>query len=334
MEKMMRRWFIAISLAGLAASVVAMPAGASERYIISGASGHLGGLVVQELLRRGVPAKDLILVSHTPDKLAEFARLGASVRDGDVERPETLAPAYAGGTQMLMISVGFGLKEPRPVLHKRAFDAAVKAGVKHIVYTSFIGADTETTPVAQDHRLSEESLRASGAQWTILRNGEYADQWVLTTARKMVASGRAEVPPNERSRALVTYEDCAAAAASALLNPAAINQVYEITGPEAVTTADIARLTSEVTGRKIELVAGSAAAPPGPPTGPPPAGVTGPPPGTVVGSPPGAPGAPPAAKQFTAAQIAANATRFRQLTGRNPVLVKRLLEDHRTELLN
>ena len=73
---------------------------------------------------------------------------------------------------MLMISVGFGLKDPRPVLHKRAFDAAVKAGVNHIVYTSFIGADTETTPVAQDHRLSEESLRASGAKWTILRNGE------------------------------------------------------------------------------------------------------------------------------------------------------------------
>ena len=80
MAKLMRRWFIAGSLGGLAASVVAMPVVASERYIVSGASGHLGGLVVRELLRRGVPAKDLILVSH-------YARQARGVRPARGERP-------------------------------------------------------------------------------------------------------------------------------------------------------------------------------------------------------------------------------------------------------
>lgn len=325
MKKIGRRLFIALPLGVLAASLVTTPAAANERYIVSGASGQLGELVVRELLRRGVPAQDLILVSRTPDKLAEFAKLGASVREGDVEKPETLVPAYTGGTHMLMISLGFGRtgREPRSVLHKRAFDAAVKAGVKHIVYTSFVGADMRASPIGQDHRLSEESLRASGAQWTILRNGEYADLWILAAARKMIASGRAEVPPDEKPSAPVTHEDCAAAAVGAMLNSKAVNQVYEITGPALVTFADIARATSEVTGRKIDLVPGSAAAQ-APSTLPPPDAAAGP-----LDVPANSNDVP----QFTVAQIAANAARFKQLTGRDLVGLKQMLEAHKAQLL-
>lgn len=326
MKKIARRLFIALSMSALAASLVAMPATARERYIVSGASGQLGERVVRELLRRGVPAQDLILVSRTPDKLAEFAKLGANVREGDAEKPETLVPAYTGGTHMLMISLGFGRsgQEPRAVLHKRAFDAAVQAGVRHIVYTSFVGADMKASPIGQDHRLSEQSLRASGAQWTILRNGEYADLWILAAARKMIASGRVEVPPDERPSAPVTHEDCAAAAASAMLNSKAVNQVYEITGPALVTFADIARATSEITGRKIEPVPGSAAASQAPSTLPPPDAAAGP-----LDVPANSNDVP----LFTAAQIAANAARFKQLTGQDLVGLKPMLEAHKAQLL-
>jgi uncharacterized protein YbjT (DUF2867 family) len=84
----------------------------SEKFIISGASGQLGELTVRELLKRGVPAGNLILVSRTPDKLAEFAKLGAVTRFGDVDKPESLAAAYAGGTRMLMISLALAPGAP------------------------------------------------------------------------------------------------------------------------------------------------------------------------------------------------------------------------------
>ena len=105
-----------------------------DRIVVSGASGQLGELVVKELLRRGVDPKNLILVSRTPDELAAYARMGAAVRYADLYKPETLANAYVGGTRMLLISIGPG-PIPRPEAHKAGFDAAVKAGVKHIVYT-------------------------------------------------------------------------------------------------------------------------------------------------------------------------------------------------------
>lgn len=242
----------------------------TERIIISGASGQLGELTVKELLKRGVPASNLILVSRTPEKLAEYAKQGASVRFGDLTKPESLADAYRGGTRMLLISIGLGEKTPRPELHNRGFEAAVKAGVKHIVYTSFIGADTGTSGLAVDHRQSEEKLKASGAKWTMLRNGLYADR-VVQQAIEMLKTGKATVTANEVKNAPVTREDCAAAAAGALLNPKFENTAFDITGPALIGTADIAAAASAITGKRIELIESAATA--APPTGANPAGM-------------------------------------------------------------
>src|SRR5690606_41615774 len=77
-----------------------------EKIIVSGASGQVGGLVVEALLARDVPASNLILVSRSPDELAAYARMGASTRFGDFTQPESLASAYAGGDRLLLISIG------------------------------------------------------------------------------------------------------------------------------------------------------------------------------------------------------------------------------------
>ncbi|MGC3981229.1 MAG: NAD(P)H-binding protein [Steroidobacteraceae bacterium] len=238
----------------------------NEKIIVSGASGQLGELTIKELLRRGVPAKNLILVSRTPDKLTEYAKQGASVRFGDLTKPESLPDAYKGGTRMLLISISGG-SDPRPPLHKAGFDAAVKAGVKHIAYTSFIGADTGTSGLAVDHRQSEEFLKASGAKWTMLRNGLYADR-VVQQAIEMAKTGKATVMPNEAKSAPVTREDCAAAAAGALLNTKFENTAFDITGPALFGTADIAAAVSAITGKRVDVVEQTAnAAPAGAPGG-------------------------------------------------------------------
>jgi NAD(P)H dehydrogenase (quinone) len=252
-------------LLGCGSAQAAAPAAATqEKFIISGASGQLGELTIKELLARGVPAANLILVSRTPGKLAAYAKLGASTRFGDVDQPGSLPAAYAGGTRMLMISLGFAPGAgPRPPRHKLAFDAAVKAGVKRIVYTSFIGADKGGSMLADDHRQSEEFLRASGAHWIALRNGVYAEMQ-LRNARQMARTGKVSVPPGEGKTAPVLRVDCAAVAAGALLGDASLeDRGYDITGPELVDTRDVARIIGEIIGRpiRVEVVSAPAGGP-------------------------------------------------------------------------
>jgi NAD(P)H dehydrogenase (quinone) len=242
-----------------------------SKIIISGASGRLGLLTISELLNRGVPAEDLILVTRSPDKLARFAAKGASVRYGDVDDPESLPAAYAGGAKMLFIGISAGpatgniealkdfysaagVQPPRAPRHKRGLDAAVRAGVKHIVYTSMLDVEISEVPWAEDQRRNEANLKASGAAWTALRNGTYAEYGVGKFAARMADTGRVTVSPNDTRVAFVTLEDCAAAAAGALTTPGHENKAYEITGPDLVNRKDIAELLSAVTGKQIKVI--------------------------------------------------------------------------------
>jgi NAD(P)H dehydrogenase (quinone) len=257
----MARTRLARGLAWLLAGVSIACEPAAEpapKIIVSGASGQLGGLVVEELLARGVAPTDLILVSRTPDELASYAETGASTRFGDFTQPESLAPAYAGGSKLLIISLNTrGNPDPRvaaerAALQKGAIEAAVAAGVEHIVYTSYVDAERNTSPIAVDHRVTEADLRASGVAWTALRDQWYADR-IVGDAQQMIAEGRVVVAPNERGTAYVTREDIAAAAAAVLTTPGHENRIYEITGPELVFRSDIARIASELTGVPIEI---------------------------------------------------------------------------------
>lgn len=238
----------------LAAGTVRAQSGSSERIIVSGASGQLGSLVVEELLARGVEPSRLILVSRSPDALAEYAERGADVRFGDFGKPESLPAAYQGGTRMLLISVGFDGPDPRPVLHGRAIDAAKKAGVRHIAYTSFAGITKgETTGLAVDHMATEKLLAESGLEWTSLRNSIYAEG-LLGAARSIAATGKAVVPAEEHKIAYVTRRDCAAAAAAVLSTDGHAGKVYDITGPEVIGVRKAAEAVAAATGRKIEIV--------------------------------------------------------------------------------
>lgn len=275
---------LALSASAPLQSFAASQAATQDKIIVSGASGQLGELVVKELLARGVAPQNLILVSRTPEKLADYAKQGASVRFGDFAKPESLSSAYAGGTKMLLISIMPGPNISRPEMHKAGIDAAAKAGVKHIVYTSFEGAGTGATPIAVDHQKTEAYLKASGVAWTALRYTQYAEYGVLQPAIQMASTGRATMRPNETKRAPITRTDCAAAAAGALTTPGHENKVYEVTGPALIDTRDIAKAVTEVTGKPVAVVVSDAASTgaagmggpdgPGPGANPPPATVT------------------------------------------------------------
>lgn len=286
-------------LAGVAALGVAQNANTADKIIVSGASGHLGRLTVQALLARGVPASRLILVSRTPEELADYAAMGASTRFGDFGKPDSLAAAYAGGKRMLLISIGGGrLPEPRPLMQKRAIDAAIAAGVKQIAYTSWAAISRgDLSGISTDHVATEKILADSSVAWTILRNSVYMDG-IAEQARAMVKSGRAVVPPNDVKMSYITRADCAAAAAAVLTTPGHENKIYDITGPEVVGTPEIAAAASAVSGKPIEVVEGG--------------------PGTAPG--------------FGVAALGFVSSDFEQLTGRRPTSVREFLEANKKDL--
>jgi NAD(P)H dehydrogenase (quinone) len=247
----------AFALCGAAGRGYAQSADSAGKIIVSGASGNLGGLVVEELLALGVPASRLILVSRTPEELADYAAMGASTRFGDFSEPESLSAAYAGGKRMLLISIGgFGLPEPRPVLHKYAIDAAAAAGVELIAYTSWAAiSQGDLAGISTDHVATENILAESGVAWTYLRNSVYMDG-IPQQAAAMVESGRAVVPPDDVRMSYITRADCAAAAAAVLATPGHENKIYDITGPEVIGMREIAAVALAVSGKAIEVVAG------------------------------------------------------------------------------
>jgi NAD(P)H dehydrogenase (quinone) len=233
---------------------------AQDKIIVSGASGQLGSLVIGELLARKVAPENLILVSRTPNTahLQGYAARGASVRFGDFNEPESLDDAYRGGTRMLLISINGGGGD-RPQLHKVAIDAAVRAGVKHIAYTSYVNADlNETSAIAIDHRRTERILEDSGVAWTMLRNQIYANGLVDQAVQFVRDGGLVTHTPDARV-AYVTREDCAAAAAAVLATPGHENKAYNITGPDAIGPRELVALASEISGKRVELMAFSEA---------------------------------------------------------------------------
>jgi NAD(P)H dehydrogenase (quinone) len=220
---------------------------AMPTYGISGASGHLGRLVTQELLDRGVSADDLVLITRSPDVLADRQ----NVRHGDWSSPDTLAEAYAGVDHLLLISGDdLGTRLQGQVA---AIDAAKAAGVQRVAYTS-AGNPVADNPVAvgPSHRGTEEALQASGLRWIILRNALYAE-FQVPDFQGAVATGRLVSNQGEGRTTYVSREDCAAAAAGALLSDAD-DVVYDITGTELLSAADKAALASELGGTPVELV--------------------------------------------------------------------------------
>jgi NAD(P)H dehydrogenase (quinone) len=263
MQQLTRREVLEMAAAGVllaGASGAAMGA-ANDRIIISGASGQLGGEAVKDLLAQGVPARNLILVSRTPEALTQYAKLGAVTRFGDFGKPESLAAAFAGGTRMLLISIGTGAG-PRPAAHGHAIDAAKDAGVKQIAYTSWLGISKgDTQGIAVDHVATEDLLRKCGVAYTFLRNSIYMES-LLPRVTRMLADGKVTVPAGEVRVGYVTRGDCAAAAAAVLATPGHDNQIYDITGPALIGVREIAAAATAVTGKAIALAPADPNAPP------------------------------------------------------------------------
>jgi NAD(P)H dehydrogenase (quinone) len=220
--------------------------------VITGASGQLGRLTAELALDR-VPASEVILTTRRSEALSDLAERGASVRQADFDRPETLAESFAGGERLLLISTDDLGR--RTAQHRAAIEAAREAGVRHVAYTSYLNPVAENPAViTPSHQATEKALRESGLAWTMLRNSFYAEYQVPGGAQA-IATGRLVHNNGDGRIAYVSREDCAAAAAAVLTTEGHENKAYDITGPEALSQDDVAALLSEVSGRPVEAVA-------------------------------------------------------------------------------
>jgi NAD(P)H dehydrogenase (quinone) len=225
---------------------------ADTQLLVTGASGNLGKAVVAELRRLG--AKTVIAATRTPGKHQELAALGVEEREADFDRPETLQAAFRGVERLLLVSTdSLHAPEVRIKQHRAAIQAAVGAGVEHVVYTSLPNAHpTEGPSIPDDHFWTEVALFESGLNWTILRNNLYAEV-ILRFAHFALKTGKLVSATQSRGRSYVTREDCARTAAAALLNSTG-KAIYDVTGPASVTHEQVASVLSRLSGKSIQHV--------------------------------------------------------------------------------
>ncbi|HEX6685483.1 MAG TPA: SDR family oxidoreductase [Candidatus Limnocylindrales bacterium] len=210
--------------------------------VVTGSTGHLGGRVARRLAAAGVAQRLLV---RDPDRAPRLD--GATVRQARFGDRAACEAGLAGVPTALMVSAA---ETPDRVEQHRTFiDAAATAGVPHLVYISFYGAAPDATfTLARDHWATEEHLRASGLNFTVLRDNLYADFLPFMVGSDGIIRG----PAADGRVAVVAQDDIADAAVAVLTRPAGhTGRTYSLTGPQALTFDEIAEILSGTTGRTV-----------------------------------------------------------------------------------
>ncbi|MFI5838934.1 SDR family oxidoreductase [Catenuloplanes sp. NPDC051500] len=209
---------------------------------VTGATGHIGGGVARRLAAHGVPLR---LIVRDPGRAPDLPHATVATAEyGDRDASER---ALRGVRTALMVSAAEA--PDRLARHRTFIDAAAAAGVHHLVYVSFFGAAADATfTLARDHHATEEHLRASGMAFTALRDNLYADFLAELAGPDGVIRG----PAGDGRVAAVARDDVVASAVTVLRAPEQHeNRVYGLTGPEALTLAEVAAIVSERSGRTV-----------------------------------------------------------------------------------
>ena len=220
--------------------------------IITGAAGHLGRLVTEQLLERLAP-DELILVTRRPEALRELRGRGIDVRQGDFDNPASLRQAFAGGERMLLISTDAVGQRVRQ--HRAAIEAAAAAGVSHVVFTSIVNPVPRNPlgPNAWEQGKTEALLQRSRVAWTVLRFGSFAEL-VLPPAATAVQNGRYVTNAGDGRLVSISRRDCAEVAAITLTTDGHVGKTYDITGTEALSPHDLVELYSDLSGQPVKVL--------------------------------------------------------------------------------
>jgi NAD(P)H dehydrogenase (quinone) len=216
--------------------------------VVTGATGHLGHLIVESLLSRGVPADQVVAAGRNLDKVADLVERGVSVAAIDYEDAASLDSAFAGADTLVLVSSSEVGK--RATQHAAAIDAASRAGVGRVIYTSAPAARTSTLILAPEHKATEEYLEKSGLGHTVLRNGWYHENYVGSAAQA-AASGTLASSAGDGTVASASRADYAEAAAIVATTDGHEGAVYELSGDIAWSFAELAATISSIAGTPV-----------------------------------------------------------------------------------
>lgn len=213
------------------------------KVVVTGATGKLGHLVVEGLLKKIEPSQ-VVAAVRSPSKAADLTALGVDVRHADSTRPDTLKAAFNGTQKVLLISTG-------DLAHHRAvIEAAKKARVRMLVYTSVLHAEKSKLAFAEEHRTTEKLVRSSGLTYAILRNGLYIENFTDNVSDALV-NGAVIGSARDGRVAAASRADYAAAAVEVLTGLGHENQIYELAGDNPFSMQDLAAEVSTLVGRTI-----------------------------------------------------------------------------------
>jgi NAD(P)H dehydrogenase (quinone) len=216
--------------------------------VVTGASGHLGRLVVERLLDRGVDPAGIVATGRSTDKLGELADRGVRTERLDFDDvPETVPWLAAGDVLLLVSGSEVGKRVPQ---HQAVVDLAARTGVRRIAYTSAPAADDTTLALAPEHAATEELIRASGLPFTFLRNGWYTENYEQAFAQAR-ETGVVASSAGDGRVASAPRSDFADAAAVVLATEGHDNAVYELSGDVAWSFDELAATFADVLAREV-----------------------------------------------------------------------------------
>ncbi|MES5099704.1 NmrA family NAD(P)-binding protein [Agrobacterium sp. BA1120] len=226
-----------------------------SKILVTGASGQLGQAVIRHLLETyGVAASDIVAASRDTAKLSALAAKGVETRKADFDDAASLAAAFAGIDTALLISTdALAVPGQRLAQHKAAVEAAVKAGVKHLAYTSMPNPDKSLVTFAPDHLGTEQAIKASGVPYTIIRNAWYYDNYLHGMPHNL-QSGQWFTAMADGKVSNISRDDCARAAAAALAKSKAENKTYTVTGPQSESADEIAAVISQAADKPLAVI--------------------------------------------------------------------------------
>jgi NAD(P)H dehydrogenase (quinone) len=216
--------------------------------VVTGATGHLGPIVIEELLARGVPAAEIVAAVRTPEKAAGLAERGVQVRRADYDEPDSLVAAFAGADKLLFISgseVGQRVRQ-----HGNVVEAAKAAGVGLLVYTSILNADNTEMLLAEEHKATEAIIRESGLPYVLLRNAFYFEVYSANFPAALEHGALVNATGDNRL-SVASRADFAGAAAAVLTTEGHENKVYELGGEPGFTLTELAAELTRQSGRTV-----------------------------------------------------------------------------------
>ncbi|WP_080146007.1 NmrA family NAD(P)-binding protein [Marinilactibacillus piezotolerans] len=221
------------------------------KYIVTGVDGNFGGYVAEHITSL-TDKENLIFTCPFEAGLEKFKAEGFDTRVANFNHPETLEEAFKGGDALLIISAPFVGKK-RQQAHKNAVDAAKKAGVSRILYTSLVNAQDPENPSVEkvDHAVTEQYIEQSGLDYVFLRNSQYAEAMITIYFTSADSDGVLANNAGDGQMPFISRRDCAKAAMHALVNDELKNTILNINGPESMTMSEFVAIGNEQTGRKV-----------------------------------------------------------------------------------